>query len=212
MAEKTKNQAYFRGRVTNKYRQPDGEWLSIVIAVESQNRTTTKDKITDFPRIYWFGSKIDEVDQQIKLHDWVTIQASCRYSSAFHDDIIVGERIAETPREIMQKFGVGNMGPYLDDFNEVQIMGTISNIHIPENRSQKVALVEIRTETEGVSHVTKVSCFRRQYDKVSKMQVGDPVCMIGHIQTSRRERDGRNIRLQSIVCHLIEKIDALPEA
>lgn len=205
MEIKTKNQAYFRGRIINKFRQPDGEWLAMRIAIN------TKEKVVDMPRIYWFGNQIDEVDQAYEPRDWVTIQASFRYNPRFRENILVGEKIAHTPRELMQKFGIDNLGPYLEDFNEVQILGTISNIHIPENRDPAVALVSIRTEVNDVPHVSQVSCFRHQYDKVTKMQVGDTVCMLGHIQTRRLRREGRTLHYQSVVCHLIEKVEATQE-
>ena len=193
------NEVILRGRIVSKYRQPESKWLAMTIAVDSRNG------MADYPQVYWYGSQIDEVDQCYDVRDHVTVIALAQRDFRARAQIFVGSEIQRTPREMYEKFGV-DTGRYLPDENEVRAEGVITNIFIPENSS--VAIVTVRTDLYDNRHYyVQASCFRRTKEKVEKMQVNDKVCMLGHVQTSRRRTESGTTYFQTIVCHYIEKIE-----
>lgn len=193
------NRVTIRGVIVNLFKSEN--FCSTTIRT-AQSRDTV-----DYPRILWYGESANMVAENFKEGDRVTILGQVQTSRKYRTQYISGTNIELTNRELKEKVGI-DTGRYLIDQNEVLLVGDFLRSYVPEGKENLISIVTLRVTKDGHTNFPQVTCFGNVRESVGKMQQGDPVCFVGHVETSRKETDDGTKYFQSIVSYYATPAEA----
>lgn len=166
-------------------------------------------EVRDNPTIYWYGRKAEDVANNFKNGDIVTIQAYAKLmkvnnkvdnTSKYFQDLI-GQSIETTLKQLDEGFGLQtNLGQYCNDENEVRLSGTILRRYSPNNY---ITILTLESRVDGHRSLVEVNCTNKNNNVVKKIADGAHVCLMGKVETSTYTQDDKKRTRQRIVCYNI---------
>jgi len=184
------NKVQLRGSIVHKHRAEG--WLVIALAV------SVTPESRDFPKIYWFGEGIDQIDAEFNVGDRAEITGRLRTSKTYPATTIAGETIAPTAGWFETK--VDPTIEYKQDFNEVLVRGEFIRTYKP---SDGLAVITLKLINDGYTYFPQFTCFGRHAERAEKIKEGESVSLVARVQTKKRETNNDTQYYQSIVCRNI---------
>lgn len=221
--QETINNVTFVGSVIHKYR-PRPNIITLTVAVGNSGIPGIEDsRGVNYPNVTFYGEDIaDAIDRSIviegKNYPRVRIEGEVHTTRRevpgdkprFYQNVIgVKIRRAETNMEAMTgKSGIGSKK--LAPVNEICIMGNVTRVYPVMGSGERpiVAVVTVHTRDNGRDNFPHISCFGSKIEDAMNLKKGERVCVTGFLETNYRERDGRRVRLESIVATEIAKVEA----
>lgn len=176
------NEVIGQGVIVHKYSTP-----KVTILTLSTGRATS---VANYPKFVCFNEAKEKADK-LNQYDHVTIVGNVQSSirnrdgkryvtqSNYVDDIF------ETPRAMEKDFGIKS-GEFEAPINEVKIAGELVSVAVP---SENILRIVVRTmKNERMSNV-QAFYFTNRAEKIAEsLKKGDNVCLLGTIQTTKKEK------------------------
>lgn len=194
------NVVTIRGVIVNLYKPEGSNFCTTTI------RTAQMRENPDYPRVLWYGEAADILAENYKVGDRVTVQGQIQTSRKYRSQYISGIGIEMTQRELKEKVGI-DTGRYLIDKNEVLLIGEFVRAYVPEGKENLISIVTLRVAKDGHTNFPQITCFGNVRETVKKMEAGDQVCFVGHIETNKRESEEGTQYFQSVVSYYATPVE-----
>lgn len=176
------NDVVAQGVIVHKYSTD-----KVTILTISTGKAT---QIVNYPKFVFFGEAKVEADK-FEKYDNVQIKGNVQSSrrtkdgKRFTTQSCYGEEIKRTPRDMERMFGI-NDGKFEDPVNHVELAGELVSV---EATTEGILKILLRTVKNGrVSNVQIFEFTNKAKEKAEKLHKGDNVCVVGTIQTIKKER------------------------
>lgn len=202
------NDVIAQGVIVHKYSTD-----KVTILTISTGRAT---QVINYPKFVFFGEAKAEADK-FEKYDNVQVKGNIQSSrrtkdgKKFTTQSCYGEEIKRTPRDMERMFGI-NDGRFEDPINHVELAGELI---AAEATSDGILKILLRTVKNGrVSNVQVFEFTNKAEEKASKLQRGDNVCVVGTIQTIKKERTDREtektetVYYENVVARILRKKEA----
>ncbi len=176
------NDVVAQGVIVHKYSTD-----KVTILTISTGKAT---QVVNYPKFVFFGEAKAEADK-FEKYDNVQIKGNVQSSrrtkdgKRFTTQSCYGEEIKRTPRDMERMFGI-NDGKFEDPVNHVELAGELVSV---EATTEGILKILLRTVKNGrVSNVQIFEFTNKAKEKAEKLHKGDNVCVVGTIQTIKKER------------------------
>ena len=176
------NDVVAQGVIVHKYSTD-----KVTILTISTGKAT---QVVNYPKFVFFGEAKVEADK-FEKYDNVQIKGNVQSSrrtkdgKRFTTQSCYGEEIKRTPRDMERMFGI-NDGKFEDPVNHVELAGELVSV---EATTEGILKILLRTVKNGrVSNVQIFEFTNKAKEKAEKLHKGDNVCVVGTIQTIKKER------------------------
>ena len=192
------NEVVLQGKIVHKYVVDKATLLTI-----NTGRATL---VPNYPKVVFFGAGKDEA-AKYNTGDNVrivgNIQSSKRNPNIKNQQTIsiFGEEITAAETQFEKDFGIP--GVYAIPVNHFKLAGTITEVNIPNKNN--VTLVVKTMKNGHVSYVKLVHFTKNPEQIIGKYLPGEYVCVSGLVQTSKLERNGEPVYLQSYIANEIRR-------
>jgi len=200
MATTYVNEIEVRGTIVHKYATDKTTILTI-----STGKATT---VPNYPKVVFFGDIAKKVDTEYNLYDNVSIKGNVQSSrrvdgeKVFYTQSIFGEEIGRTPKEMENAFGLEGE-KFEAPINEAKIAGVVTSVSTP---STNIVKFNVKTIKNGRNSVVQLFFFTKEVGTVMEtIRPQDNICVIGTIQTTKKERKGETVHFENVVVSEIQK-------
>lgn len=196
------NDVLLEGAIVHKFVTPK----IAILTINTGNATHTP----NFPKVLFFGDFIEDIDKNYEVRDYVkiigNIQSSRRKPNVPNQNTIAifGEGIEKSENVMKEAFGIEVESSAHRFRNEIKVAGQL--IGIQKTFNNLVRLVVLTNKNNRESFVTMVH-YNQDPDKVLEtFKKGDNVCIIGCVQTTKKENNGEIHHFENYVANEISKL------
>lgn len=199
------NDVVVQGTIVHKYSTD-----KVTILTISTGKAT---QVVNYPKFVFFEETKKEADK-FEKYDNVQIKANVQSSRRFKDgkrfytQSCIGESIKRTPRDMERIFGI-NEGKYEDPINQVELAGELVSAEAVSDNILKILLKIVKNNR--LSYVQVFQFTNKAIETADKLFKGDNVCVVGNIQTIKKERldndtnQTENVYYENIVAKTLRK-------
>lgn len=196
------NEVILEGVIVHKFVTPK----IAILTIGTGNATPTK----NFPKVLFFGETITEIEKEYEVgnHIKVTgnIQSSRRKPNVPNQNMVAifGETIEKSESIMKQTFGVETEKSQYNFKNEIKIAGRLTAI---DKRFDNLVRIRISTRKNNRASYVNLAYYTNNPEKIiSEFSVGDNVCVVGCVQTTKKEAHGQINHFENYVINEIVKL------
>lgn len=163
----------------------------------------------NYPKVLFFGDFIKDIENNYEVKDHVKITGniqSSRYKPGIKNQntiSIFGESIEHSQTTMEESFGIATGTPFYKFQNEIKISGTITLIE--KVFGNLIRLKVLTNKNSRISFVTLVHYTETPDDILEQFKKDDNICVIGCVQTTKKEKNGETHYFENYVANVIAK-------
>jgi hypothetical protein len=197
------NDVMLEGIIVHKFVTPK----IAILTINTGNATPEP----NYPKVLFFGDFIKDIEINYEVKDHVKIIGniqSSRYKPGIKNQntiSIFGEGIEHSKTTMKETFGVETSASYYKFKNEIKISGSL--ISIEKAYKNLVKLKVLTKKNDRISFVTLVHYTDDPDAILNQFAKDDDVCIIGCVQTTKKENNGETHYFENYVANVIAKAE-----
>jgi hypothetical protein len=197
------NDVMLEGIIVHKFVTPK----IAILTINTGNATPEP----NYPKVLFFGDFIKDIEMNYEVKDHVKIIGniqSSRYKPGIKNQntiSIFGEGIEHAKTAIKETFGVDTTASYYKFKNEIKISGKL--IAIEKVYRNLIRLKVLTRKNDRISFVTLVYYTDEPDIILNQFAKDDDVCIIGCVQTTKKENNGETHYFENYVANSIAKAE-----
>lgn len=196
------NEVILEGTIVHKFVTPK----IAILTINTGTATPTK----NFPKILFFGETISVIEKEYDVGHHIkatgNIQSSRRKPNVPNQNMIAifGETIEKSESIMKQTVGIDTDKSQYNFRNEIKIAGKLTAI---EKRFDNLVRIRISTRKNDRASYVNLAYYTNNPDKImGELSIGDNVCAIGCVQTTKKEAHGQINHFENYVANEIIKL------
>ena len=195
------NDVILEGAIVHKFVTPK----IAILTINTGNATPTQ----NFPKVLFFGDFIADIEKNYEVKDHIkvtgNIQSSRRKPNVKNQNMIAifGESIEKSDSVMKQAFGVETDKSFYKFTNEIKVAGTIIAIEKAFNNLIRLRVSAVKNGRQ--SFINMVHYTSTPDTILTDFKVGDEVCILGCVQTTKKESNGEVHHFENYVANEIIK-------
>ena len=197
------NDVMLEGIIVHKFVTPK----IAILTINTGNATPEP----NYPKVLFFGDFIKDIEMNYEVKDHVKVIGniqSSRYKPGIKNQntiSIFGEGIEHAETAIKETFGVETTTSYYKFKNEIKISGKL--IAIEKVYRNLIRLKVLTRKNDRISFVTLVYYTDEPDVILNQFAKDDDVCVIGCVQTTKKENNGETHYFENYVANSIARAE-----